>query len=90
MGTANFSPLRAIRKTCLDCSGGAKAVAYCTCTNCHLWPLRFGKRPGTVRRTVGAAVVTPELMPNASAPLEELPLNPADYCRVVEAESAIP
>ncbi len=28
-------PMKAIRANCLDCSGSAKAVAYCTCDGVH-------------------------------------------------------
>lgn len=89
MTTTNPSPLRAIRKNCLDCCGGAKAVAYCTCTDCSLWLLRFGKRPATVLKTLGAAMVTPQLMPDADTPLEELPQNPADWCRLVDGKQPV-
>ncbi len=44
-------PLQAIRKKCLDCCGGSKTeVARCEINDCPLWPLRFGKRPETIRR----------------------------------------
>jgi len=76
--------LVATRKACLDCSGTAKAVAYCTCdgvhsTFCYHWPRRFGKRPETVEAELGEAMVTPELMPNAETELEALPANPRHY-----------
>ena len=50
-------PLKAIRATCMECAGTAKAVAYCTCdglnsTKCQLWPYRFGIRPETTARGV--------------------------------------
>ena len=39
------SPLKAIRKNCLDCNGTALEVKLCPCTDCALWPFRFGKNP---------------------------------------------
>ncbi len=77
-------PMKAIRANCLDCSGSAKAVAYCTCdgvhgTRCHLWPHRFGFRPETAREKFGQVLLTPELMPGPEVELETLPTNPRDY-----------
>ena len=77
-------PMKAIRADCLDCSGTAKAVAYCTCdgtnsTRCHLWPHRFGYRPETAREKYGSVMLTPELMPGPDVELETLPTNPRDY-----------
>jgi hypothetical protein len=72
-----------MRKTCLDCSGGSvKYVAYCPCdglhsTRCELWPYRFGCRPENVHPR---KYVTPEEMPGADVPLEDLP-TPAITCR---------
>ena len=38
--------LKAIRRKCLDCSGGSKAeVADCLVRQCPLFPFRFGKNP---------------------------------------------
>ncbi len=40
------TPLEAVRKHCLDCSGFSfKSVLWCPCTDCNLWIFRFGKRP---------------------------------------------
>jgi hypothetical protein len=48
------SPIRAIRAHCRDCAGGSpKEVRYCTCTECSLWPYRFGRRPSTVIQAEG-------------------------------------
>jgi len=86
--------LKAIRQTCLDCSAGsAKNVAYCACdghnsTLCQLWMYRFGKGPDTVRRRIGAAMITPELMPGPGVDLDSLPQNPREYCQTVEREPA--
>ncbi len=38
------SPIKAIRKKCLDCSGGNDAeVRKCVITDCPLYPFRMGK-----------------------------------------------
>ena len=84
-------PLKAIRQNCLDCSETVKYITYCPCdglhsTLCALWPFRFGKRPATVRKK-WRALMTPDLMPDASVPVEDLPKNPADWCRKVEGRS---
>ena len=43
--TAQGRPrLRDIRKRCLDCAGGAKAVRECVMTQCPLWPKRMGRK----------------------------------------------
>ena len=44
------SPLKAIRENCLDCNGTASEVKLCPCTDCALWPFRFGKNPYSKRK----------------------------------------
>jgi len=40
------SPLQAIRKKCVECSGGSwKEARACPCTDCSLWAFRLGKKP---------------------------------------------
>ena len=39
------TPLRAIRKNCLECGGDAKAVKECPIEDCPLHKFRFGKNP---------------------------------------------
>ena len=40
------TPIKAMRKNCLDCCcGSRKEVRLCPSVNCALWPYRFGKRP---------------------------------------------
>ena len=69
------TPVAAIRRTCLDCAAGhRKFIKFCTCDGlhsirCHLWPYRLGMRPSTVR---DQRLVTPECMPSADIPLEEV------------------
>jgi len=41
-----MTPLKAIRKNCLDCSGGSpKEVKLCHIEDCPLYQFRFGKNP---------------------------------------------
>ena len=40
------TPVKSIRKKCLDCSGGSvKEVRECEITDCALYPFRMGKNP---------------------------------------------
>ena len=40
------TPIKAIRKKCLDCTcGHVKEVRLCQAVECALWPYRFGHRP---------------------------------------------
>ena len=40
------TPLKAIRKNCLECTlQQPKEVRLCPCINCPMYPYRFGKRP---------------------------------------------
>lgn len=70
-----LTPLRAIRKLCLQCSGGSrKATKWCPCdgvhsTWCPLWPYRLGKRPTSIR---DKRLVTPAKMPSEELPLEAI------------------
>jgi hypothetical protein len=47
--TNKTSPLKSIREKCLDCNGTASEVKLCPCTDCALWPFRFGKNPYSKR-----------------------------------------
>ena len=43
---AKLTPMRAIRKKCLECCcGQMKEVRECTMKNCALYPYRNGHRP---------------------------------------------
>ncbi len=40
------TPIKAIRKYCIECSGyQLKEIRDCTCTECPLYPYRMGTRP---------------------------------------------
>lgn len=42
----NSSPLKAIRRKCVECAGGnAESAARCSCYSCPLWDYRFGTNP---------------------------------------------
>lgn len=44
------TPLKAIRRKCLDCVGGqVREIRLCPCEHCALWPYRMGTRPGHSR-----------------------------------------
>jgi hypothetical protein len=40
------TPVKAMRKKCLDCTcGQVKEVRLCQAVECACWPYRFGRRP---------------------------------------------
>lgn len=46
MTKQTLTPIKAIRKKCLECSCGQyKEVTLCPIVNCYLWGYRMGKRP---------------------------------------------
>ena len=53
-----YTPLRAIRRKCLDCCcGSSQEVGLCPVHSCALHPYRFGRRPGTVKREATPAQI---------------------------------
>jgi hypothetical protein len=49
-GHRPMSPMQAIRRKCLDCSGHQLAeVKLCEAVGCSLWPFRAGRHPYTTR-----------------------------------------
>ena len=51
MKANHITPIKAIRRKCIDCCCGQLAVVrLCESTNCSLYPFRLGKRPTTVAR----------------------------------------
>ena len=46
MGKLYDTPIKAIRKKCLDCTCNQyDEIRYCTVINCALYPYRMGKKP---------------------------------------------
>jgi hypothetical protein len=44
--TKKLTPIKSIRKNCIECSGGSFSEVYnCGITDCPLWIYRLGKRP---------------------------------------------
>ncbi len=47
-------PVKAIRKSCLECCGGSRAeVEGCLATRCPMYAFRFGKKPYIKRDLTG-------------------------------------
>lgn len=45
------NPVKAIRAKCLGCCcGSSNEVKMCACTDCPLYPFRFGKNPYRAKR----------------------------------------
>ena len=40
-----YTPLKAIRRKCLDCCGTSREVELCRITDCSLHPYRLGRNP---------------------------------------------
>ena len=44
--TSNKNPVKAIRKKCIECSGGSRSeIEKCVIKDCALYPFRFGRNP---------------------------------------------
>lgn len=55
-GHSKCSPIAAIRKRCVACSGGShKEVEQCAVTSCELWPFRFGENVWNAPRQLSEA-----------------------------------
>ena len=50
MTSSITSPLKAIRQNCLECNGTAQEVKLCPCTDCPMYPFRFGTNPFRKKR----------------------------------------
>ena len=58
-----LTPIKAIRKKCLDCCGGsAYEVSMCNSLSCSLWAYRFGVRPTTAQKNILIAKTPSRLM----------------------------
>lgn len=68
-----LSPLRAIRKKCIDCCcDSTKSIKFCEIADCTLWPYRFGVRPSTAKRRYGKKALEPGAIPAADVALESI------------------
>ena len=68
----NLSPLKAIRKNCLDCcNGSAKEVRLCPIEDCPLHQFRFGKNPN--RAGVGGKGFPRKLVEKSLVESSDLP-----------------
>lgn len=67
-----LTPIKTIRKKCLDCCcGSTKAIKYCTCYSCRLWPYRFGLMPRTAQKKY-KKFMNPDKMPSSDIDIERL------------------
>ena len=52
-GTGAISPLKAIRKNCIQCIGSIREIPKCTASkSCPLYPFRMGKNPFRQKRVL--------------------------------------
>ena len=73
MGT-ELTPIKAIRKQCVKCSGGVlKNALWCPVTDCTLWPYRLGARPSTVAAKHCPELVDPAAQPGPGVNVDDLP-----------------
>ena len=69
-----LTPIRAIGKHCIECSGGVvKNALWCPVTNCTLWPYRLGARPSTVAAKYCPELVDPAAHPGPEVNVDDLP-----------------
>jgi len=70
----NNSPLKSIRRHCLDCCGGSrKMVKNCTSFSCPLWYFRFGVMPKTAVKKYGKKLLNPDSIPSSDISIDSLP-----------------
>jgi hypothetical protein len=68
MVKTELTPVKAIRRHCIACSGDTfKGALWCPVTDCTLWQYRLGARPSTV-----AARYCPELFDPAAQPASDV------------------
>lgn len=54
---AKLTPIKAIRKKCLDCCCGSfTEVKLCTISKCPLYPYRMGHRPKDEQTTINQVI----------------------------------
>jgi len=70
--------LQAIRRRCIDCSGGSAIEAgACTFKTCDLYPFRFGRNPNRAGMG-GSAEAMARIRPASRKSLAELSIQPRD------------
>lgn len=91
-GHERISPMQAIRRKCLDCSGEQLAeVKLCEAVTCPLWPFRAGRHPYTRR---GLQQADSEASPSEgslvarSCPSSGIGLQQASYGRSEESSGS--
>ena len=58
-----LTPIKAIRKSCINCAGSMGEVRKCPATSCPLYPYRMGRNPN--RRGIGGlGAKPPENLPH--------------------------
>ena len=71
------TPVKAIRKKCLDCSCfQPKEVRLCTCVDCPIYPYRMGTRPS--KATLDTMEAFYEENPEYSGGFQTKTANPKD------------
>lgn len=65
MSEEHLTPVKAIRKKCLDCSGDShKEVRECIISDCPLHPFRMGKNPNCKPRSKKRGAISPVIENN--------------------------
>ena len=74
MEKMELTPVKAIRRHCIECSGGTfKNVLWCPVTSCTLWRYRLGGRPATVAAKHCPELVDPAVQPGPDVDVDTLP-----------------
>jgi hypothetical protein len=63
-----MTPIKAIRKFCLECTGSWVEVRKCENSKCSLFPYRFGKNP--MRKGIGGLKSLPSWLRNPNSTME--------------------
>ena len=80
-----IGPLKAIRLKCMDCSNQQyKEVELCPCTDCPLYPFRFGHNPN--RKGMGNHKADVQKSMNSMSGFDGA-MNAPDECATEEAGS---
>lgn len=69
-----MTPVKAIKKFCLDCGGSRREAKACQKTGCALFPYRLGKNPA--RQGIGGLKTLPSWLKNPNSTMEKKKENP--------------